>query len=661
MAQLTLSGPPTPEPGQGLAALALASRLDREAERLIDRSADAAALDRLRMQARASVRRGAGALAQLGETLGADGSAAVLWALTLDGRMTELDALLEGVDDAGLLVALEADFAALAIRAERGAAIPAESLDAMIGDALSAIALEDGASAAARAGWLRARPWPDAPGDELRIRLAGMRDLELPAETAGRIEQLADQLDEGATWPTYARRARARSAAIAAAMDAVLALPAWTPEPVGARLVSDLASALDGPDAAGLALIAETGRVLVALDRMEEGRESQRLRARAAEAISERESNADLALAAARLAADVLETSVSRPGVQLDSGLTRVVRPAWRALVPRVRGVTVNARDEAVSLLVDPSGATSPAVLSTVASQRRLFDDFDALERLSERLEAGLAGPPGLTDAVADRVLGLGQSLRAGGDDAEASIELLRTMDRQLATLGRIETDRERAARVMGDRGPQLGDRIDGLRRDWLGGWAVAGGSGPGDAVRDDLSMLSQLTGFLADVEGFTRQDAVRRWPGLELTQRGQRAITRGLTEAIDDLLPDAMRAGNEVARQRSQRKLVLLRGDYAPVLVVGRLARLGERIGLTPGSPLEELALGPPNRDAWMAEHRGALADISRYADEYGRALIEQRSDVEANAAIKAVLSWRALRLLERIEASDSAVSPSE
>ncbi|MEM8756292.1 MAG: hypothetical protein AAGF47_00740 [Planctomycetota bacterium] len=664
---LDLSGPAAPAAGRGDAALEIADRLEREAQQLLRSGVDetdsgtAAAA----VAARSAVRLAGAALARHGEARGGDGSAAVLWAMTLHARMDEIDSLIAGLDDPILLAAMAADLEALALAWSRGAPARADAFDAQIGSALAPLAR--GLEIRAGAGWFGGpAPDPAQLAEEIDVRLGALEDAGWDGARLADLRSVADGLRRSAPWPAYIRAAAEEGTRVVAAIDGVLGLPASVPEPARARLLDDLHASVRDGSAEGLALIAAQARVFGAIDRMEPGREADRLAARAAEAVAARQPAASGPMvAAAELAARTLELSVSRADFRRDDHLVRSLRPAWRALVPRVRGVTVNARDEAVTLLIDPDRMTQPGVLSTIASQRELMADFAMLERSSGALERGLtggAGPDGsgpggagsIERSVRDRLLAAGQQMRSA-EGFEEALGLLRRFDAQRRTLARIDRDRESAVLVAGERGAELEARIDGLREAWLRGWAIAGGNGPDESVRGDLELIDRLIGLLADAAGFTRLDTLDAWPGVELTGRSIRVLSAGLTERIDELLPDALRAGNAVARDRSLARIVSLRGDAAGALVIGRLARTGERAGMVRAAAIEEIGLGPPSASSWMAEHRAVLADISRYSEELALAIGERQDEAAVIAPLRSVVAWRALRLLERLEAAEA------
>ncbi|MEM0984398.1 MAG: hypothetical protein AAGI17_10660 [Planctomycetota bacterium] len=649
---LDLSGPEAPEAGAGRAAIELSANLGRASDRLLETEGAQDGLTGLRGRAKAAFRSAAASLADLGESKRDDGSAALLWAMTLGSRAAELDELIDAVDDPAILAAMITDFDALDLEWSRGELARAPGIDEQIGSALAAVALAAVAGDRPGTGWFCGN---DAvTEDNVRARAATLAGLGAGDRAVAAIGIVADEVEVLRSWPTYAARGEAIARDLTEAVDALAALPSWTPEPAKNRLVSDVGGSLELPIARrrlALRLAAQHARLLTSLDRLEDGREADRLRARASEMLATRETDDAAALPASMLAADAIALSVSRGSIRDDDHIVRELRPAWRRLVPLVRSATVTARDETLDLLVDPTRKTDPGVLATVAAQRRLFEDFALLERLSSRVGAGLDGPTELVSLVRDRLLGIAQ-MSADEDAQDDALEMLRAIDSQLAMLDRIAADSETAVRVMGERGRDLSARQTDLRDVWLRGWAVPGGSGPDAESIADLQLVADLTALLADAEAFTRLDTLMTWPGFEMSVRARRAIAAGLTEGIDELVPDAMRGGNAVARDRSAGRLMTLRGENAAALVAGRLARLGRDAGLTLADPMEELALGPPTDDAWMLRHRGGIADVCRYAEELGRLAVTTGRDDETRAEVRSLVNWRALRLLEAIEA---------
>ncbi|MEL7482822.1 MAG: hypothetical protein AAFN41_00570 [Planctomycetota bacterium] len=648
---LDLSGPDAPEAGAGLAAGELSNGLERDADRWEESAASESGLVKLRGEAKSALRSAAAALADLGESARDDGSAALVWARTIQVRAEAIDGLIDASDDPAMLAAFAADFQALELVWSRASDADAAVIDEQIGSAVAVLGQSVVTTERFGVGWFSVAE--AATADDVRSRGAAFADRGASEAMLGALESLADEIEVLRKWPTYSGRAESIARDATASLDGLAALPTWTPEPTVARLVLDVGEAFALPMASrrtALRTAAQHARLLIALDGLEEGREADRLRARTAEAIAERTTDDTDALPASTLAADAVAVSVSRGSVREDDHIVRELRPAWRRLVPLVRDATVTARDEAIDLLIDPSRATDPGVIAAVAAQQRLFEDFALVERLSDRVEAGLEGPDELVSLVRDRLLGIAQS--AGDDEQrDAALEQLRAIDAQLTTMDRIAADAETAVRVMGDRARDLPTRQTELRNAWLRGWAVPGGSGPDANTLAELKLLADLTALLADAEAFTRLDTLMTWPGFEMSVRARRAIAQGLTEGIDELVPDAMRGGNTVARDRSENRLTTLRGEHAAALVAGRLARLGPEAGLTLAGPMEEIALGPPVDGAWMAHHRDAIADVCRYAEELGRLSVTSGRDDARLAQMRSLVNWRALRLLEAIE----------
>lgn len=638
----------------------LSDDLRRGARRLREDAGSGDQLDSLRIGARASYREAFASLAQLGDSLGDDGSSALLWAMTAASRTDEVDELIDATTDAAVLSALTVDLEALAIAWSAGTGVEPEALDEQIASAFAVLARGTVGAVRPGTGWFVAGR---RGAVDLSSRQASLLAADAPDSVITAIAAASEEAGALLSWPAYASRGADLTHRLAGAIDAVLGLPAWVPAGIRESLIARLGEAARAGGGsvgwsereASLELIVEHASVLTSLDRLEPGREADRLRARAADAIADHASVVGDAIAGATLSARAIATSVERDSIRDDSAIARELRPAWRGLVPLVRDATVRARDDAIDLLIDPSGVTDPGVLAALGAQRRLLDDFALLDRLTQRLasDGGFGGPEALDGPVRSRLLGISQAV---GIEAErpAALAQLRTFDEQLALLDRIERDAETAVRVMGDRGAAMPERIESMRAAWLAGWAVPGGSGPDADTLAALKQLASLAALLADAEAFTRLDTVQSWPGFHLSSRARRTVASGLTAAIDELVPDAMREGNTVARARSETRITNARGNFAPALLAGRLARVAARSGIAIGGTLEELALGPPPADAWMVKHREAIADVCRYAEELGRRSMSSRIGDERFDSLRSLVNWRALRLLEEIEAEN-------
>lgn len=645
---LNLDGPPAPAPGTSLAALELASRMQRSAERYASAGANTTPADRAKHQLRLSIK----SLAELGDRAGTDGSHIMLAAMTLDRRLEALDELIDETSDPLLVPALAADLERVRLDWERGEAISPDQLDRDLRYIFAQAALI-GHITPEGAGWfLNDLESADASIERLLPGLAeaGISDADLSVLRA-MIERLA-LMDE---WPGYQREARERRVLIAQAADAVTGFSVWITPPAREKLAQDFADAITAttPEEQRtlLQLLGAQREIMDQLTDLGEGRSADRLRSRASQAIEGRTASATEALAATRLAIEILDTSRSLSRVQQDENLLRQVRTAWRSLVPDVRNIVVSAQDAAVNLLVDPTKRTDPGELASIAALNRIAGDFRSLERFSQRFAPAEGERNKANSAIAERLLALGQDM-SDEELRETSLRLFRELDAQLDLWDDIDRVRERASRVVGDRRDELDRRLGVLLDQWLAGWGTPGGFGASEEVAQDLRLTRDILRTFADVNAFTDLAALESWPGFEMSPAARGLVTQGLTPAIDTLTSELIRGPSAIARERAQRTHTSLRGSHGPALLAGRLARLSRDHGIRVAGPIAEIALGPPTTNAWMAQHRDALADIAWAATELNRQLeSDPDASEERTEAVRAHLRWRALRTLEAIE----------
>jgi hypothetical protein len=651
---LNLDGPAAPAPGSSLLAAELIQRFTRSAERL-DPDAWRNDPDRQALEnARRELRLAGATLAERGNSLGTDGSHLVLAAMTIDRRLDEFDDLLTRSNDRVLLLALAYDLAELRLGWSRGGEITSAQLDRDLRYALAQLALLGEKPRPDSAGWIL--PEELATPSDLEAVIARLGEAGVDGETLALLEDDLDRLQLMRAWPGFVREAQVRSRLIAEAADVISRFPAWLSEGARERLVQDFADSVraEQPEArdTALELIASQGRVIALLTEMGEGRQGDRLRSRFTAALADRSSSDAEALMATRLAVRTLGVSEALSNLQRDDALLRQLRPAWRRLVPLVRDAMVNARDAAINLIVDPTGVTNPGVLSAIATQQRLREDFAIIERLSTRFAPGDLAMDKANAAIADRLLAIGQDMNDDESLLEPSLVLMRNLNDQLDLWEEIEALREPVSLVIGQRRDDLALRLSNLQNQWLAGWGTPGGLGAGEGVAEDLRLMRDVMRAMADVSAFTDLAAIESWPGYEMDQQVRRLVTRELTAQVDALAGEMIRGPSQISRQRTTAGLVSLRGTFGAALLTGRLARLGESEGLAPASPVGELGLGPPSRDSWMAPHRDALADISWYAAELSRVLVGDPDESEQRTQeVHAHLRWRALRTLEAIE----------
>jgi len=651
---LNLDGPAAPAPRTSVLAGELRDRLTQGADRL-DPDAWKNDPDRQAIEsAKRAIRLAAATLAERGNGLGTDGSHLVLAAMTIDRRLEDLDELLTQTKDRAMLLALADDLGAITLDWSRGGEISPAQLDRDLRYAFAQLTLIGDRPRPDSAGWILPEEL-ETPAD-LDAALARLGEAGVDGESLAMLEDDLERLALMQSWPGFVREAQVRSRLIADATEVLSRLPVWLTGEARGRLVDDFANAVrtENPEARDRALMLLTaqGRVIALLTEMGEGRQGDRLRSRASQAISDRSGSEVEALTATELAVRTLEVSEALSNLQRDETLLRQVRPAWRRMIPLVRDAMVNARDAAVNLLVDPSGVTNPAVLSAIGAQQRLKDDFAILERLSERF-APAEGPLNKANtAIADRLLAIGQDMNEDGAPLEPLLALMRELNDQLDLWDEIQALREPVDRVVGDRRDDLALRMTNLQNQWLAGWGTPGGLGAGEEVAEDLKVVRDAMRAMADVSAFTDLAALESWPGFEMDPQVRRLVTRELTVQIDALAGEIIRGPGAMARQRASGSLVSLRGNFGPALLTGRLARLAEREGLAPASATGELALGPPVRDSWMAPYRDAIADVCWYAAELNRQLLNDPDESETRTQeLRAHLRWRALRTLEAIE----------
>lgn len=658
---LNLDGPAAPAPGSSILATELIQRFTRGAERL-DPDAWQNDPDRQALEnAKRQLRLAGATLAERGNSLGTEGSHLVMAAMTIDRRLDEIDEQLAASNDRALLLAFAHDLEELRLDWSRGSAISPAQLDRDLRFALAQLAVTGDRPRPDSAGWILPEAL-ETPSD-LDAVIVRLGEAGVDGETLALLDDDLDRLELMRQWPGFVREAQVRSRLIAEATDVLSRLPTWLTESARDRLIRDFASAVRSqtPEARdkALELIASQGRVLALLTEMGEGRQGDRLRSRISGAIADRLASDTDSLMATHLAVRTLDVSEALSNLQRDDALLRQLRPAWRRLVPLVRDAMVNARDAAANLLVDPSGVTNPGVLSAIATQQRLREDFAILERLSDRFAPGDTPMDKANTAIADRLLAIGQDMN--DDDAliEPSLKLMRDLNDQLDLWAEIESLREPVSRVVGQRRDDLALRLTNLQNQWLAGWGTPGGLGAGEGVAEDLKLMRDVMRAMADVSAFTDLAALEAWPGYEMDQQVRRLVTRELTAQIDALAGETIRGPSQISRQRTTSGLVSLRGTYGPALLTGRLARLAETEGLAPTGPVGELGLGPPARDSWMQPHRDALADVSWYAAELARVLVGDPDESEQRTQeVHAHLRWRALRTLEAIERSSKSYS---
>ena len=123
---------------------------------------------------------------------------------------------------------------------------------------------------------------------------------------------------------------------------------------------------------------------------------------------------------------------------------------------------------------------------------------------------------------------------------------------------------------------------------------------------------------------------AINAWPGLELTPPALDTLADALTPAAAQLAALTARGDDDTG---ALARAASLRDDFAAALVFARLDAAARELGAPRCGPAAELGAGAATNAAWMAEHRHALAALSRAAYEAAAAEGDQRRAFFAHA----------------------------
>ncbi len=429
--------------------LALASRLEKEAESLEKTGVGEAA-------AQAMVRRAARAIALTGENAGEAGSAHVLAAWTIAGRMQEIDAALREAAPAGLADGIAMDLAALA------ASVPGEAaaLDRALRGALGPlsgrgtgggwIAREEGGGKAWGAEELEG--WGRIPG----VTSGGLGVL-------GEVARLMEEVELGEGGAAYRFGNEATRRRVRAAATAIDRLPAWVTEAAREECGASLDRAMRELGSAStretgwtrLGWLAGVGRLCEFADGMSPtSAETRKVREALLTQMSavSRGGGLDLRPLDALERAMALARDRARLGDERD--ILRQVRPAWREMNSDAARSEARLIAALPRILTEPAAMTDPGIVSLLSTHRRLLEDLAGMRRASEvlgpRLAGGLPAAPGVPGTprenehaiAAERVLALGQAMLRN-EDRERARESLRVLGDGLLVWHEFEAERE--------------------------------------------------------------------------------------------------------------------------------------------------------------------------------------------------------------------------
>lgn len=632
--RLDLGGVRVPEPGEGKAALAVASLMEEQARTIEARDTSAAG------RVRSAARRLAAALIRSGEEAGERGSVRVVTGRTLAVGMADLDLLLTNQTALAepTLHAVADELAFL------GAAVPPDDneMDRAIRDAFAPLVTLGGAPGGV-VGWFveGERGLPDA------VALGRLADA-LGAVPGG--GTLADRTRLASGWAAYARSAEAVAAGVLEAHVAVESLPAWVTREARDRLRADLDRAMVALESGALApsamaslrdlrALASIAARLDAIDAARPGSRQAReawLRLIVADANDVRRAGASPARIGAAMdrALSLVEARAALPD---ESAVARQVRPALRALADAARDGEPRVLAVMAGVLEQPDPLTDPAIVAALNAQQRAVDDARMLVALNRLLcEWVGAGAPGDAPAPENEprtreptpvraMLPLAERVRVRGVELgraasrEGALAELRTLAEtapllfDIPGLAELTADpNERGWRdATGERGEEIARAAAAARAAWV---ESASSDRLADRRGADTERLRTLAATLSaqrDAASYLRliaspapmPGAAQSWPGWEMSARGLAAL------------------GPRVRAEAASRALALR--DEAPgALLAGRLERLAVARGVgTRRGLLHEVALGPPREGSWLADRRGALAAVCRYAEEAAHA----------------------------------------
>lgn len=638
-------GPSTaaPTPGDGLAVLALADLLEKEAGRWEDDDA------------RHAIRALAGACLRDGEIAGAPGSESVLAGLTLAAKRDQLDGLLGAADDA-------THRAVVGVIGSTGHSVAPRALDLLLRDALAPL----NADADPRCGWWSQRDAEPATQAALDARLGMLRPLlELSALTDGAEASLREFLalaETSRAEPAYRRAAIGWADLVLGASAILHDPPAWLDMPARDRLRDDfcagVANLLAAPDAARLTLdrAGRVLRVVAATEYLPVDLQSRELRdavnrlAAAPEGDARRDPAATARIAGAY--AQALELIAAEARAPRPDQLVRQARPMLEPLAALHRQAAGAMTTLLPGILGEPDPMTDPAILAAMGSLKSASADLAIPADLSAVLAGWDEDPtrpspaPGrepaatrLMGPLAERVRQLGVRLGQDKGAAEA-LEQLRILRELSSTARNLPGERELRAdagsiawrRVTGDQASRLVFLVDQAREAWLRSVATDqfADRRAGDEAR--LRTLAAVLPLLRDAATLEqmRADWARKippasnqHPAWELTREGLEALAGDLPERAARLAAITARADSDAAALGAAQDL---ERDFAAATLVARIERELRDQSLPGCGVGAELGSGAADEHAWRSSHRNTLAAVCRAAYEAAAADGERR-----------------------------------
>lgn len=538
--------------------------------------------------------------------------------------------------------------------------------------------------------------WWREGGDEvlpesLAVLVAGHKGGERYVDVVTRLDE---RIVNARRWWVYrspadtVRRAVVRAAPLALEPDAWLSRGAK--ESVAeefARAVGVIADGAEGRDAvARLRRLADLGRLVSLCGGVDDAKRT--LRTAVSDFVAAVPDGLDEDYAA-RLTAALRAAESMREVEPLcdEEKVVRQLRVGVRALAIPARETAGAVRDAVPRLLKSRDAMNDPAVLSAINVHRENVEDLRRVLQASDAMRDSAKPAQVRTDMVriADRLLEFARDATARKATPVARMQL-RELARQVSVATLLPGERELRAAVAeeapapeiaekvvrvrawaGARGRNLVERIDQQRALWQSGWADqrAGSAAPVDAARR-LDALAALCGLIEDlaasglapasgagVAGEKRgvAAAIARSPAWEMDAQVLERWAASAEVSIADAIGACVDVDVVVGSGLPGRLERAMR-EWSLVALAGRLNRRAE--ALNAGAEIDasvrgvlELAAGmPDDADVWLAERRGQLAVICRYAMEWDAAMEGEHKDAARAKVLRDAVAARVLEM---------------
>ncbi len=543
------------------------------------------------------------------DLLRSSSDAARLWGLTIADRRDAIDAILLDADvpeAVAILLIADLDIPAFDLPSE-----PVE-LDRFIRDAFAELSVHTPVGSLPT-GWI-GTPDPAVTLDHFREILARWeREGVIDAQLAADLRSLTDAAEN---WAPYTASVLALQSIIldgARLLDQpALSEPAT--EEARARFARAVADTLT-PELRARALdqLRESHDLAIMLEHAE-ALEARDARNAVIQSIEGALLPSEMAPAPSdlTLARTILALLAERTEMPAEDAIVRALRPAWRALSATARQTEIGLAGVLPLALNASSAMSNPGVLAPLGLHRASLDDLRivlAVNELVQDPEATSREPVVRDDrrALAARLLRLGQSL-ADESDADRAARMLRELGEHAELLDRLEACAEQLGSLPAETAARVRDEIDTTRAAWIGAWSNDRDDEL-DQILPRLELLTELCERSAELS--LLQDAplaIHAWPAFELSPELMRIVSQQAADRLDQTALVLLEGDLTRARDRL--------GSYAQehrvLILLARLERGLRSRGFARDSGLLDLVGGSPTSDAWLADLRNPLSELS-------------------------------------------------